>query len=540
MYAFARGCSEFLLVWVAACLGLYFLFASRFHAPGPLWGSVVGGFLMAAAWGLLRNAWIARSQAALVEYSLQGATPYGERPYAAIGRAVVMGPPLLTPFTGKPCVLYSYELSERRTVRIGSTKSSRSEQQRLVYFSGLAMTEWGVQTQHGPVRVCGFPIPDQFEERVIDTERYYSQIRDFCSQTNFSRIGTWEIGKMLNFAAIVLREAGGPVREDLWFDGADEVLANRNSLRACRLIEQAITVDQEICVIGRFDQTHDGLVNDLNTGGLQVLAGEPAHAIGHLRSTGLVYMCFAVLLAIAGTLGNYGLLSLRERSRAAQSTIADAGEELVSAFESDDWGRFNDLLSQGVSPDSRDSVGRTLLLAAIDRGKTPAIEALMAAGADPSAAQTGWNRRPIEAAFDRGQTELVRKLRTLEAEGVFVAKNRGVPVTVESTELENLLRTYTQALDESNATLMRSVADDWPVDYLESVGRGLFKDTRPVLWRCVEGYRRMDVVTVVAQGANRSGRVEQYVVTARWIDAGWKLRRVYWDESLTFQFEEGQ
>jgi len=164
----------------------------------------------------------------------------------------------------------------------------------------------------------------------------------------------------------------------------------------------------------------------------------------------------------------------------------------------------------------------------------------MAAGADPSAAQTGWNRRPIEAAFDRGQTELVRKLRTLEAEGVFVAKNRGVPVTVESTELENLLRTYTQALDESNATLMRSVADDWPVDYLESVGRGLFKDTRPVLWRCVEGYRRMDVVTVVAQGANRSGRVEQYVVTARWIDAGWKLRRVYWDESLTFQFEEGQ
>ncbi|HMP80124.1 MAG TPA: hypothetical protein PKD54_11780, partial [Pirellulaceae bacterium] len=235
--------------------------------------------------------------------------------------------------------------------------------------------------------------------------------------------------------------------------------------------------------------------------------------------------------------GSFGLLSLREHSLAQEQQVVDPGQQLVAAFEADDWDQFNGLLSKGISPDSRDSVGRPLLLAAIDRRKHQAIEALLAAGADVNAEQTGWERRPIEAAFDRSERALVLKLQELGAVGKFVDIDSGAPLLSEIPDLEMLLHRYTQALDQADSGLMESITDTWPADYLESVGRGLYKDTRPITWKIVQGYRRDDTATFLAEGQTRRGVRERYVITACLRNGEWKLLRDYWDDLYSFSFD---
>lgn len=535
MVAFARGCLEFLVVWLVAGCGLYYVFESRFSPPGPLWGSAIGGFLVTAGWGLIRNALISRGQAALIGDSMAGAIPRSGRPFAAIGRAIATGFPLFSPFQHRPCVLYSYELSERKTVRYRSSSGSRTDSHKVVYFSGLAMTHWAVQTATGPVPVCGFPVPDQFEEEVVDPSAAYSLIPTFCEETRFERVGKWEVGKMFNFAAIVMRESSGPVREDLWFEGADEVVADPLAWRRCRLIEQLIGVDQTVCVIGKFDQQLGGLVNDFNHGGLQVLAGDAKQAVQHLKQTALVHLLFAAVCLLLGSLGAYGLLTLREKDIVAKQPVVDAAQALLDAFEAEDWAKFSEQLQQGVSPDSRDSVGRPLLLAAIARRRTPAIDLLLTARADVNA-QDRWGHRPLEAAFDRNQQELVRRLQELGATGVFADSLTGKPLEAELPEIRELLSQYTQAQDQSDATRMEQIADQWPPDFFESLGRGLYKDTRPVEWTSVTGYRNADVATVVAEGRTKGGSFERYVITLRNVDGQWKLRRDHFDDRFEFQF----
>ncbi|HMP80404.1 MAG TPA: hypothetical protein PKD54_13200, partial [Pirellulaceae bacterium] len=126
MSAIARGCLEFIVVWLLAGFALHFVFEPRFTPPGSIWAGVGGGFLIAAAWGLVRNAWVSRGQASLIRDSLAGALPIADRPYAAIGRAVAVESPLSTPFRQRPCVLYSYELSEKKSVRVRTPKGMRT------------------------------------------------------------------------------------------------------------------------------------------------------------------------------------------------------------------------------------------------------------------------------------------------------------------------------------------------------------------------------------------------------------------------------
>ncbi len=219
-------------------------------------------------------------------------------------------------------------------------------------------------------------------------------------------------------------------------------------------------------------------------------------------------------MLLIGTLGSYGGLLLRERELRAKHPVEDLSQTLVKAFAENDLNKMSELLAQGVAPESRDSVGRPLLLAAIDKQNQPAIELLLDAKADVNAAQTGWNRRPLEAAFDRAEWKLFDRLKSMGANGLFVEKSSGQPLT-EFADLEALLVQYNQTLDASDAASLRTITEDWPDDYFESVGRGLYKEAVPAQWKIVEGYRSGDLATMIAEGRLRSGGSEQHIVTAR-------------------------
>ncbi len=535
MPAIARGCLEFLLVWLLAAAGFYTFLEPRYPMPGPIWAAAICSFFVASCWGLLRNSQIAFAQVRLIQDSLNGATPAADQPYAAIGRAVAIHQPLQTPFLERPCVLYSYELSENQRIKVKTARGTDTRNQRLVYFSGLAMTHWAVQTDRGPVAVCGFPVPDQFEETPVDTKRHYSRVREFCETTPFTQVGKWDVGKLLNFAGIVLRESSEPVRQDLWFDGADMVTEDRSLLQGCRLIEQSILIDAPICVIGKFDREQSGLVNDLMKGGLQVIPGDAAIASKQLRQRAIFYLTFAVILFLLATVGSWAGLELWQRELQAKQPAVDPAAQLTQAVEQNDLPRITELIAQGVAPETRDTLGRPLLLAAIDKNNQPLIELLLNNQVDVNAPQAGWNRTPLDAAFDRGNWELFDKLKTLGATGRVVEKSAGQPLN-DFADLEALLIQYQQLLDASDALGLRAITDDWPEDYYESAGRGLYKDTVPVSWKLVEGYRNERLASLVVEGTLRSGGQEQHVITASIHLGRWKLLRTYWDQTRVFRF----
>ncbi len=568
MKAFGIGCLELAIVWVIVGCGLHWLFQDRFTPPGPKYGAILGGMFVASGWGLFRNALQAREQVALIRRSLMGDWPRDGAACAAVGPAVTLGQPLLTPFQRKPCVLYSYELSRTDRVQVRSSKGSRTETRRTVYLSGIAMVPWEVRSHSGSIKVVGFPVPDQFPVHKFAATRFASLLRSFHSETEFTDVGKWEVGKMIDHAKAILTEDDGQLRQDLRFEEATLVIESQGGLEGCELVEQYIPIDESICVLGSYDGLRGGLVNRLSQGGLQALPGDAQLGMVILRTRSRFYGGLAIILVALGTLGSFGLLTLRENSHGLRADRDQAqAAALVTAMEAEDIDAMAAVLKQGASPnvvdnqdrpilhgvtsqamfdllvehgvslEAPDAYGRSPLLAAMSSRNSPLVQLLLKAGVDVNRAQEGWGRVPLEVAFDRGDKELMLQLRELGATGKLVTRQSGQPLTdVITAQFVQLLQTYSEALDSLDASVVESVTDQWPQEYFERVQRGLYSQTRPVTWQVEEGYVHEDVATVIAVGQSRSGGLERYVITFIRRENRWRIRRDHWDERHEFAF----
>jgi hypothetical protein len=122
------------------------------------------------------------------------------------------------------------------------------------------------------------------------------------------------------------------------------------------------------------------------------------------------------------------------------------------------------------------------------------------------------------------------------ANGVLVTSQTGRPIGVEAEQFTQLLNALSEGLDRHDAQLANSATDKWPGDFLESVTRGLYADTKPTAWTVETGYRDDGAATVIANGRFKSGMTERHVVTFVLRDNTWLIRRTYWDESNRFSF----
>ncbi|HMO16027.1 MAG TPA: hypothetical protein PKD64_03985 [Pirellulaceae bacterium] len=568
MKAIARGCIEFLLVWAVACLGMYYFFQSRFTHPGPLVGAIIGSFLVAAGWGLLRNAMQARWQGNLIRRALAGEWPRDGEAFAAIGPTITLSQSLETPFQKRPCVLYSYELArtDRYSVRRGGRTTT--ETQRIVFLSGVAMVPWAVRTKTGEVTIVGFPLPFEFPEDAINAEQHANRLRDMADNVASTSIGKWDISKLWNHAQSLFAEGSGELRQDLKFSEAEDLLKSPHGLKSCNLTEQYIPVGDPICVLGRYDKSKGGLVNDWSVCGLHAIPGDAEDALKALRSLMKTRIVFAAFWVILGLAGAYGLLTLRENSQEIkQERLAVVNESLMNAIRDQDPEALKIAFQRGASPnlvddrgtpvflsveqpelqdvfiqsgldlEAKDSVGRPLLLASIDKNRESLSAKLIQAGADVDGAQVGWRRKPLEAAWVRGQHQIVKLLQERNASGDFVTPETGRELDAGTAEtFKQLLTDYSHSLSTSNVERLRELCDAWPDDYFASVGRGLYANTRPRNWSVKSGYVNRDIATIIATGINTFGRQERYVVTFIKVDRNWLIRRDYWDEYSQFEF----
>src|SRR5712691_3289275 len=155
-----RGCLIALVTW-AACAGVYwYLVHTRFQPPLDWIVPVAAGFIMAMVIGNLRTAFASARTAA------RAAEQLGERPkdgevVTVPGHIRASGAPLHAPISGRPAVLYSYEISH--DARTSDTSASVKD------YGGFAMTPAIIDSPYGPIRLLGFPMLDSFEKERLDT-----------------------------------------------------------------------------------------------------------------------------------------------------------------------------------------------------------------------------------------------------------------------------------------------------------------------------------------------------------------------------------
>jgi Ankyrin repeats (many copies) len=95
--------------------------------------------------------------------------------------------------------------------------------------------------------------------------------------------------------------------------------------------------------------------------------------------------------------------------RLASGTV-DSASALRAAAESGDMPRLQALLAEQIDLEARDSAGRTALLLAVLRGQSNAVDALLAAGADPNSAAAD-GATPLEAAQSAHRLSIAAALR---------------------------------------------------------------------------------------------------------------------------------
>ena len=393
-----RGCT-LLVVLFGALFALYFFFFTRyFEWPGNLFaaglGSLFGAMGLAAIGNLL---WARRDTAAFQRAARREPLADGTLVVVA-GHIRPLGAPLTSPFSGRPCVAYEYEVVQRGPARKGQSSQSTD-------IAGFAMAASAIDTPDASVRLLGFPILDQFPQSRDSGPDVAARARQYAASAPFETMRG--VGALQMFASFddALADADGAVRKD--FRMTEEAIPfERRTLG-----ERIVGVGQEVCALGRYDAEKRALVPrgaTLN----RLWPGTPAKVRREIVATarsqvvlGLTF--FAVSHAM---LGAAFYLSETRYARESEDRQASA---LRSALQDNDVAALERVVRQGANPNARDTYGDAVLL---DVREPAMAAALVRLGADVNVRHRDDADTPLIRAARMGNVELVRILLAAHAD----------------------------------------------------------------------------------------------------------------------------
>ena len=232
-----RNCVVAVIAWVAL-LVIYGIVLFR-ESPGPLIfliasGVWVGLVLINASRYSLRD-WRARNRMA------RGERPQNGELVAATGTIRPFMEPLIAPFTGRECVVYSYNVGPSGTRRRDNPAKD---------YSGFAMTRCSVHTPYGSFALGSFPTVDGLPaEHHVDRAR----AAEYIGTTQFTRLSGMR--ELVN-AMIALYSAKPPIRYDWQISEPDSEPAT------AAIEERVVEVGKVVTVFGRYDSASSSIVTD--------------------------------------------------------------------------------------------------------------------------------------------------------------------------------------------------------------------------------------------------------------------------------------
>lgn len=552
MNALKRGCAELAVIWAAAGYALYTYFHSRFEPPGDLWGAVIGGLLVSWSWGAIRNMFGTLARKKLFTQGEMSFQPTDGRPYAAVGSAIPLGEPLRSPFRNQECLVYDYSVFTRKLVTDQSSDSTSDRVDKKTYMGGYAMCPFAVRTSNGNIRILGFAIPEAFPAVELAAAKMKPRILEYVKATRFEEEQGLGIMQKWNELKHVLGESEGAHRYD-WKNNKLELVLDEDT---AFMTEQCLPVGAQVCVIGDYSAEKGGLINDHKVGGMEVLPGGVEDAIRVMRRRIVGQIIAALLLAVAGTIGAYGVLQLRETR--SSEILGLNRERFKAGVRDDDVAKVAKAIEHGISPDPEHSdiddvvsairskpmfdllvrsgfdvnrpmkSGSTPLTLAVSQHRCEFASWLIDAGANVNAQDAGWGTTALEKALDKGDDEMIRLLVARNAKAVYVTAKNGTPIAPHGSPEFAAVVEYLQAFTRDDVAALREATDNWPPDFFDSFSRGLYRNSKSGPATLVRGFSNGEAATLVVT-CPRSAQEEIWTYTLVNRNGKWKVRRASLD-----------
>lgn len=186
------------------------------------------------------------------------------------------GQPIISPFTQKKCVFYTYNIYQWVWEGYGKDRRKKKEPD----YSGLHLTPSCVDSTVGKIRLLAFPTLQGFEKKTYsysgDTVPFYNNAYAYIQNIQFEEFGRMGISKFRNAYQMVkdiLTDDDGYVRKDTKYTTKPFDLKTRY------LEEQYVKEGENASLLGIWSATKQGIVTDINKAVAVLTKGSPEQAI---------------------------------------------------------------------------------------------------------------------------------------------------------------------------------------------------------------------------------------------------------------------
>jgi ankyrin repeat protein len=541
-----KGCFVGLLTW-AICGGAYWYFLhQRFGAPLDKIVPIAAGFLMAVVVGNLRIGLASAFSA--IEVSQQSTAVIGERPpdgklLTVSGPIRATGPALTTPFSGRPAVLYTYDVSHL------------SQGSRDVHFvkdySGFAMAPSAIDTRFGAIRIMGFPQLQGFGSQLPDSAM--NNVKEYIANTTFTEMSGFDVIAMYNEVKSRLTDDAGQMRHDLRLT-SDEIPPDAT------LVEEVVTPGEQVTAIGRYSAEKGGLIPDINTP-LQIVRGDAVASSAALWRKARGTVVAALFFAAVINAGLFGVLHFAGNRKIAipksSEEVRQSVDGLHNAARNGDLPAIQRYVAAGMSVDSRDDEGKTPLMRAADAkiagwlvsngadvnamdhngdtalmeqaraGNTDVVKVLVKSGSNLDRKSTTYKSTALEQALDAEKLDVAQVLRDAGAQDDTVTEKNGHALK-ERDEPVTVPKSWLAAIHREDLQAMRAVTT-YPI---KEADFKTWKDVFPPDARMVSGFGNDKAATVVLRGKRLDGSYATFTFQLVHTAYGWEIGNERWETRL--------
>jgi hypothetical protein len=547
-----RGCLISLLI-LAACFGSYwYVLHGHVEPPAFWWATGVASFFMWISVSSLQGAFSSARDAMRVSSESSFGGFGGEQfeddaTVTVVGHIRAIGSPLRAPFSGKPAILYSYDIDH-----ISHSSDSTSE---VKDYSGFALAPCAIDSPHGSVRILGFPMMEGFPKTSYDDETGRKNAAAYLAATELKDMQGFHPGTIIQEIKELLTDDDGQVRKD-WKMTDDRDLSDK------QLREQVVAPGDQVCAIGRWSAARHGLIPPAGSV-IRLLQGDPQKIVSGLWRKTIGNLIGALIVGAIVNGAVYMLLqvSAGKSKLFAQTPVAKHAihaDEMVDAVSNGNMAVVQKLFENGTGVDVRDSSGRTTLAVAQDAamarwliahgadvnaadgdgqtvlmqqasaGRADVVRALVNAGAKLDTVSTKWHSTALMQALDAEKLDVVRILRDAGAKDDTVTESKGQPLR-ESDPAVQVCFAWLDAIQRQDLEAMKAAS---VFKSFDDVDFKLWKSIRPVSPKLVQGYATADAATVEIRGQIASGTYGTWTYQLVRDGESWRITNERWETRL--------
>jgi hypothetical protein len=193
-----KSCSAWFAIYLIAAIVVGALVYRRCPLVGAaLGGGAVGGGIVWLGLAYLAGVRTKILEAVRVRDTNDGGPPPDGETIAVVGAIEPVGPTLTSPFTGKPCVAYKYEVKRGETM----------------LYDGFALTPSAVLSSHGQIRILAYPTLEVRPHLVPNSEAV-PNFSAYIERTHFKKPDLADVRAVLTGPPPAFNSDEGSIRTD--------------------------------------------------------------------------------------------------------------------------------------------------------------------------------------------------------------------------------------------------------------------------------------------------------------------------------------